>query len=147
MKLEMFKMFEKEKPIDNVMDDKKGLKRSNFAENLASNIENYFKYNNESLTIGLMGEWGCGKTSLVNLTQKYLKDSEIKIMYFNPWIYNSYDHLIDEFFNELILKFTSKFFFFKVQMNKLYYLKQKIVEEVKFALLLRGNTIKIDVKE
>ena len=98
-------MFRKEKPIENISEDRKGLNRSNFAENLALNIENYFKYNNDCLTVGLMGGWGSGKTSLINLTKEYLKDSEIKIMNFNPWVYSSFNQLIEEFFSELILQF------------------------------------------
>ena len=98
-------MFKKEKPIETIFEDKNGLNRGNFAQNLALNIENYFSYTDECLTIGVMGEWGCGKTSLINLTKEYLKNSEIKIMNFNPWIYSSYNQLIEEFFNELILQF------------------------------------------
>lgn len=42
------------------------LNRRHFAESLALNIQNYFYRQdiNNCLTIGLMGEWGSGKTSL-----------------------------------------------------------------------------------
>lgn len=61
------------------------LNRKNFAKSLALNIQNYFgrKDANNCLTIGLMGEWGSGKTSLLNMTEEYLKDSKIKIIKFN----------------------------------------------------------------
>ena len=55
------------------------LNRSNFAENLSLNIQNYFNRSNNCLTIGLMGEWGSGKTSILNMTEDYLKDSKIII--------------------------------------------------------------------
>ena len=69
------------------------LNRRNFAESLALNIQNYFDRQdiNNCLTIGLMGEWGSGKTSILNMTEEYLKDSKIKIIKFNPWIYSSYN--------------------------------------------------------
>lgn len=84
------------------------LNRKNFAKNLATNIQNYFNRNeiNNCLTIGLIGEWGSGKTSLLNMTEEYLKDSKIKIIKFNPWIYSSYNQLVEQFFDELIIEFT-----------------------------------------
>lgn len=84
------------------------LNRRNFAESLALNIQNYFDRQdiNNCLTIGLMGEWGSGKTSILNMTEEYLKDSKIKIIKFNPWIYSSYNQLVGQFFDELIMEFT-----------------------------------------
>ena len=84
------------------------LNRKNFAKSLASNIQNYFERQdvNNCLTIGLMGEWGSGKTSLLNMTEEYLKDSKIKIIKFNPWLYSSYNQLVGQFFDELIMEFT-----------------------------------------
>ena len=54
-----------------------------------------------------MGEWGCGKTSLLNLTKLHLKDNDIKIMDFNPWMYSSYNQLVEQFFDELISQFSN----------------------------------------
>ena len=82
------------------------LNRSNFAENLSLNIQNYFNRSNNCLTIGLMGEWGSGKTSILNMTEDYLKDSKIIIIKFNPWLYSSYNQLVQQFFDELIRGFT-----------------------------------------
>lgn len=84
------------------------LNRRNFAESLALNIQNYFDRQdiNNCLTIGLMGEWGSGKTSLLNMTEECLKDSRIKIIKFNPWLYSSYNQLVGQFFDELIMEFT-----------------------------------------
>lgn len=98
--------FRHEKPIESIDEDKNGLNYNNFAKNLAINIQNYFKNNDECLTIGLMGDWGSGKTSILNLTKIHL-DANIKIMEFNPWIYSSYNQLISQFFDELILQFSS----------------------------------------
>lgn len=85
------------------------LNRANFAKNLATNIQNYFNRNeiNNCLTIGLMGEWGSGKTTLLNMTEEYLKDSDIKIIKFNPWLHSTYHQLVEQFFDELIKEFTN----------------------------------------
>ena len=40
------------------------------------------------------------------MTEEYLKDSKIKIIKFNPWLYSSYNQLVGQFFDELILEFT-----------------------------------------
>ena len=115
--------FTTEKPIESITEDKKGLNINNYAEYLGRNIENYFKYNYDSLTIGLMGEWGSGKTSILNLTENYLKDSNIKVMKFNPWIYSSYNQLIEQFFDELIKQFYSDENYELIAIIKRYWLK------------------------
>lgn len=99
-------MFKEDKEIKNSDDDT--LNRANFAQNLALNIQNYFNRQdtNNCLTIGLIGEWGSGKTSLLNITENYLKKTDIKIIKFNPWIYSSYNQLVEQFFDELIMEFT-----------------------------------------
>lgn len=100
--------FTNEKPIESITEDEKGLNINNYAEYLAKNIENYFKYNQDSITIGLMGEWGSGKTSILNLTENFLENTDVKVMKFNPWIYSSYNQLIEQFFDELIKQFYSE---------------------------------------
>lgn len=115
--------FTTEKPIESVTEDKKGLNINNYAEYLGKNIENYFKYNHDSITIGLMGEWGSGKTSILNLTENYLKNTNIKVMKFNPWIYSSYNQLIEQFFDELIKQFYSDENYELIANMKRYWLK------------------------
>lgn len=101
-----FFMLREDNDIKKIDDDI--LNRANFAESLALNIQNYFDRQdiNNCLTIGLMGEWGSGKTSLLNMTEEYLNDSKIKIINFNPWLYSSYNQLVGQFFDELIMEFT-----------------------------------------
>ena len=99
-------MLKEDNDIKNVDEDI--INRANFAESLALNIQNYFGRQdiNNCLTIGLMGEWGSGKTSLLNMTEEYLKDSKIKIIKFNSWLYSSYNQLVGQFFDELIMEFA-----------------------------------------
>ena len=60
-------------PIQNVEEDE--LNRAEFAKNLGCLINNY--KNEESLVLSLMGEWGSGKTSLINLTLNELYENII----------------------------------------------------------------------
>ncbi|UFX82621.1 KAP family P-loop NTPase fold protein [Candidatus Absconditicoccus praedator] len=61
-------------------------------------------FNNQkgSYSIGIVGEWGSGKSSIINyLKDKYLFGSPtIKTLEFNPWNYEK-DDLINKFFTEL----------------------------------------------
>lgn len=110
-------------PIRNEFDDL--LNRNKFARSLAKTIFNYTS--NEPLTIAIMGEWGSGKTSIINLfldfTYKELdqngilkdikyKQSRIKsrsdelkehiIIKFNPWFFSNQSNLYVQFFKVLI---------------------------------------------
>ncbi|WP_296883473.1 P-loop NTPase fold protein [uncultured Methanobrevibacter sp.] len=119
--------FKNEKPIESIKEDVEGLNSNNFAKNLAINIENYLKNNDSCLTVGLMGDWGSGKTSILNLTKVHLKKADIKLMEFNPWIYSSYNQLIEQFFDELISQFSDsdditkdlKLYWFKLNKTNL----------------------------
>ena len=59
----------------------------------------------QSLVVGLYGQWGYGKSSLLNLIDVTLKDgnwTRIPIpVRFNPWLYSSVDDLLTAFFTIL----------------------------------------------
>lgn len=55
----------------------------------------------EGVVVGVLGPWGSGKTSFVNLAQEYLKQSGIAILEFNPWMFSGADQLVQAFFIEL----------------------------------------------
>lgn len=97
-------MFNPDRPINSVKEDILG--RSSFAENLATSILSYD--HTESITIGLYGEWGSGKTSIINMVVEYLKKlsgnaqkSEPILMSFYPWNYSDQNQLITQFFDNL----------------------------------------------
>ena len=135
-------MFKQDNPISKLKDDENGLHRANFSNNLVLNIKNYFNMHstNDCLTIGLMGEWGSGKTSILNLTENELKNTDIKIIKFNPWIYSSYNQLIELFFDELIYSFykkdenTLKNYFrqYKLKLNELSFFKNLTITGASF---------------
>ena len=55
----------------------------------------------EGLVTGVLGPWGSGKTSFVNLVRPHLKKAGIEILDFNPWMFSGTQQLVESFFFEL----------------------------------------------
>ncbi|WP_295945854.1 P-loop NTPase fold protein [uncultured Xanthomonas sp.] len=55
----------------------------------------------EGFVVGVLGSWGAGKTSFVNLTRVHLAESGITVLDFNPWMFSGAEQLVTSFFNEL----------------------------------------------
>lgn len=55
----------------------------------------------EGLVVGVLGAWGAGKTSFVNLARKDLAPSTLAILDFNPWMFSGAEQLVGSFFIEL----------------------------------------------
>ncbi|WP_315282618.1 P-loop NTPase fold protein, partial [Fusobacterium hwasookii] len=91
-------MFFLEKPIISKENDLLG--RAKVASYLAKEIE-YYK-NKDSLTIGIVGKWGSGKTSFINMVLENFKGNDKYIVIkFNPWNMSSRKQLISDFFLQL----------------------------------------------
>ena len=91
-------MFFSEKPIISKENDLLG--RARVASYLAKEIE-YYK-NKDSLTIGIVGKWGSGKTSFINMVLENFKGNDKYIVIkFNPWNMSSRKQLISDFFLQL----------------------------------------------
>ena len=90
-------MFYAEKPIISKNEDLLG--REKVANNLAREIK-YYK-NKDSLTIGIVGKWGSGKTSFINMVLENFEEDEYIIIKFNPWNISSRKQLISDFFLQL----------------------------------------------
>lgn len=92
-----------DKPIEKQEDDLLG--RASFSNQLGKAI--YGHEEKSSLVIGLFGEWGTGKTSIINMVEKEtlrlsLKDNKKQfIIRFSPWNYTDKDNLISLFFESL----------------------------------------------
>lgn len=96
-------MFRADQPIETRKEDLLG--RHSFAKALAKAILSYEQ--NDSISVGLFGEWGSGKTSIINMTLEEIKSISAKskclIIKFNPWNFSDQNQLIHQFFNELSL--------------------------------------------
>ncbi len=55
----------------------------------------------EGVVVGVLGRWGSGKTSFVNLARLELKKAGVPILDFNPWMFSGAEQLVDSFFVEL----------------------------------------------
>lgn len=91
----------KEEPITSLSDD-----LLDFTQ-IKNSINNYI-YNchpDKSFVLGVVGEWGSGKTSLINIIKKenQTQNKDIEILDFNIWNYNDEQAMFDGLYN-LILK-------------------------------------------
>jgi predicted KAP-like P-loop ATPase len=100
-------MFNPDRPIKHLSEDL--LDRKTLAKFIGEAILK--SQTKDSLVIGLLGEWGSGKTSLVNMivehigniSNSYEPEEKPVIVDFNPWIFSEQNQLIDQFFNQLSL--------------------------------------------
>ena len=93
------KLISPDLPITKSTEDK--LNRGEFAKSLAKTISQYSFPS--SFTIGLYGEWGSGKTSLVNMMLEAVEDIDNNaiILRFNPWLCSDPKQLITQFFMQM----------------------------------------------
>lgn len=112
-------MFDQDRPITSPDLDK--LDRREFSESIARAILDMSP--ESSVTIGLIGGWGSGKTSIVNMIRQYLKigaakrvagedreDGEYKLLIvdFNPWNSLESSDIVSFFFDELLSRLRSE---------------------------------------
>ncbi len=55
----------------------------------------------QGAVVGVLGPWGSGKTSLVNLTRDEFEAAGVTILDFNPWMFSGAEQLVASFFVEL----------------------------------------------
>ena len=101
-------MFYSDKPIKYGTDDRLG--RDKFAKELAQTL---LAFNGrDTFTIGLSGKWGCGKTSLVNMTLSEIENlqrynRELIVVRFEPWNFYDTNQLMTQFFTRLSNEFQT----------------------------------------
>ena len=88
-------------PIQEPSQDRLG--RAALAESLAKQIQQADL--SEGLVVGVLGPWGSGKTSFVNLVRHYLTSKDVPVLRFNPWMFSGTEHLVQAFFSELSAHF------------------------------------------
>lgn len=84
-------------PITDSASDKLG--RDGLAAALAQEIETLDV--RRGAVVAIAGPWGSGKSSLLNLTHAHLKNRDVDILEFNPWLYTGAEHLAGSFLAEL----------------------------------------------
>lgn len=99
-------MFNADKPIKDVSLDL--LNRASFSSQLAEAIISYD--DSDNFTISICGKWGSGKTSILNMVEKFIEkktenfndESKPIIVHFNPWNYSDQSQLIPQFFSTMV---------------------------------------------
>lgn len=92
------KTFKVDKAITSKNEDLFGRKK--IAMVLARTIK-YYK-DKDSVSIGIIGDWGSGKTSFINMVLESLSiNKKIVIINFNPWNISTRKQLISDFFTIL----------------------------------------------
>ena len=90
-----------DKPLSNPDHDQLGY--SPFAENLSKSI--YKMAPLEGFVIAIYGQWGSGKSTVLNFLEYYLKqmpENELPVvMRFNPWWFSGHEDLTMRFFDQL----------------------------------------------
>ena len=135
-------MFKDNCPISSLDEDK--LNRRNFAESLANAIKSY--KNPNCLTISLMGKWGSGKTSIINMVTNYWNnesESENIIIHFDPWYFSNKDNLLFQFF-DILSNYINKEFTDTVNTDNLKKLGKSLINMTSFNLNFGVGSINID---
>ena len=84
-------------PIEDPEDDAIG--RISIAQNFVQHVRALDT--TEGVVVGVLGPWGSGKTSFINLARNEFKKAEVPILDFNPWMFSGTAQLVELFFAEL----------------------------------------------
>ncbi|MGO2391897.1 MAG: KAP family P-loop NTPase fold protein [Halomonas sp.] len=97
-------IYHNDQPIQGGHNDPDLLNRLDFANHLANVL--VLNNNDDCLTVSLEGEWGYGKTSVINLVKRALNEKETApiIIEYNPWLAGKPESLIQDF----LLQFSSQ---------------------------------------
>lgn len=85
--------------MDNVYTDYKDIGWDNYVKDLLALMPKE-RLKNESLAIGISGNWGSGKTSFLKNMQRHMKD-DFQVISFNPWKCVGKEQIISQFFSLL----------------------------------------------
>lgn len=76
-------------PIKNPEDDAIG--RISTAQNFVQHVLSLDT--KEGVVVGVLGPWGSGKTSFINLARNEFEKEEVPILDFNPWMFSGRDRV------------------------------------------------------
>jgi len=90
--------FHPDNPIRSAADDKLG--RVGLAKSIARQI--CLAPSKEGFVVGLLGPWGSGKSSILNLTENELRQHPgVQVVRFNPWLVSGTSELVTRFFVQI----------------------------------------------
>ena len=136
-----------DKPISNEKEDLLG--RHPLAYRIAEMINDLGDDYNDSVVIGIEGEWGSGKSSFVNLMlNKVRLEKKNLVIEFNPWNFSDQNELVKDFFTSMAEKLEGKN---KTLIDGLKKNLRKYVSKIVVAPEIAGNSmggleIKLDDK-
>lgn len=88
-------------PADDLLD------RAAFADALARTVEE--APHGSGFVIGLVGPWGDGKTSVLNMAASLMETrARVDVVRFNPWLFSGAEQLVGHFFSELAAQMGTK---------------------------------------
>ncbi|GEO96896.1 KAP family P-loop NTPase fold protein [Kocuria turfanensis] len=95
-------------PSDNPINEKNEdlLSRADTAAQFARQVLKHDA--SQGLVVGVLGPWGSGKTSFLNLARPQLEKAGAALLDFNPWMFSGADQLVDSFFVELAAQLKLK---------------------------------------
>lgn len=91
-------------PISTASEDL--LQRSKFVERIVREI--YMIDASQGYVMAVMGQWGSGKTSVLNLVKERLSNSGTILVEYNPWLLSGVEELVDGLFREINAKLNKK---------------------------------------
>jgi len=96
--------YHNDQPITGGQNDPDLLNRHGFSNHLSEVL--LLKHDDDCLTVSLEGEWGYGKTSVINLVKGALNEKDVApiIIEYNPWLAGKPESLIQDF----LLQFSSQ---------------------------------------
>ncbi|MCL1138555.1 P-loop NTPase fold protein [Shewanella pneumatophori] len=96
--------YHNDQPITGGQNDPDLLNRHGFSNHLSEVL--LLKHDEDCLTVSLEGEWGYGKTSVINLVKSALNEKDVApiIIEYNPWLAGKPESLIQDF----LLQFSSQ---------------------------------------
>ena len=91
-------------PISTASEDL--LQRSKFVERIVREIDMIDA--SQGYVMAVMGQWGSGKTSVLNLVKERLSNSGTILVEYNPWLLSGVEELVDGLFREINAKLNKK---------------------------------------
>ena len=102
-------------PISTASEDL--LQRSKFVERIVREIK--MTDASQGYVLAVMGQWGAGKTSVLNLVKERLSDSGTILVEYNPWLLSGVKELVDGLFREINAKLNKKGVKYRTAIDKI----------------------------